>query len=235
MKLEFPAKRHVGYDESHNSVRILHAAKRVFIRDGWATFSARRVAKEAKVSLGALQHFFPSKHDLLSSMLDFTKSQFEAEYNKVIQKLPVNGRARLLGVIDVLIEDIWNLDSRTFFFNFWAMACHDEDAAALKAEIYREYVAGLAASIGAAEPAISEEHAQELAIQVAAMIEGLTLFAGSQDAYVASREQMCKMVRRSVMTLLSNPELHREQHLQSPAQRPTPSPRRPHRNTTTCS
>jgi AcrR family transcriptional regulator len=203
MKFQFLAKPHVEYDESLNSVRILRAAKRVFIRDGGAVFSARGVAKEAKVSLGAVQHFFPSKHDLLSAMLEYVVNQYEGAYQKVFQKLPVNGRARLLGVIDLLNEDIWDQETRLFFVGFWALACHNADAAELKFEMYAYHINRLAGFIGAADPAISETRARELAIQLAAMFEGLMLFAGSRGRHLSSREQMSRMVKESVLALLS--------------------------------
>jgi len=203
MKFQFLAKPHVDFDESLNSVKILSAARRVFIRDGGAAFSTRGVAKEANVSLGAVQHFFRSKNELLSCMLEYAVNQFEGGDQSVFETLPVNGRARLLGVIDILIEDVWDSDCRQFFFNFWALACHNEAAADLKDALYRHHINRLAGFIGAAEPTITEIHARDLAVQLAAMIEGLMLFVGTRDVHVATREQMSDMVKNSVLALLS--------------------------------
>lgn len=202
MKFQFLAKPHVDYDESLNSVKILKAAKRVFVRDGGAAFSARGVAKEAKVSLGAVQHFFPSKHDLLAAMLEYVVNQYEGGYQKLFQKLPLNGRARLLGVIDMLIRDIWDPDTRRFFIGFWALACHNESAAELKAEMYAYHVHRLGTFIGAAHPGISEARARALALQLAAMIEGLMLFSAPRGKKLASREQMSQMVKDTILELL---------------------------------
>jgi AcrR family transcriptional regulator len=83
MKFQFLAKPHVQYDESLKSVKILRAAKRVFVRNGGAAFSARGVAKEAKVSLGAVQHFFPSKNDLLAAMLEYVISDCSSSYRSM--------------------------------------------------------------------------------------------------------------------------------------------------------
>lgn len=215
MKFQFLAKPHVEFDESLNSVRILSAARRVFIRDGGAAFSTRRVAKEASVSLGAVQHFFPSKNDLLSCMLEYAVNQFEGGDQSVFEKLPVNGRARLLAVIDIFIEDVWDSDCRQFFFNFWALACHNDAAAALRDAMYRHHVNRLAGFIGAAEPTITESRARELAVQIAAMIEGLMLFVGARDVHADSREQMSQMVKNSVLTLLSGSDASSDQRFES--------------------
>jgi AcrR family transcriptional regulator len=203
MKFQFLAKPHVDFDESLNSVKILSAARRVFIRDGGAAFSTRGVAKEADVSLGAVQHFFRSKNELLSCMLEYAVNQFEGGDQSVFEKLPVNGRARLLGVIDILIEDIWDADCRQFFFNFWALACHNEAAAELKDALYRHHINRLAGFIGAAEPAITETRARELAVILAATIEGLMLFVGTRDVHVTTREHMNEMLKNNVLALLS--------------------------------
>lgn len=206
MKFQFLAKPHVEYDESLNSVKILRAAKRVFIRDGGARFSARGVAKEAKVSLGAVQHFFPTKHDLMAAMLEYVVNQYEGAYQKLFQKLPLNGRTRLLGVIDVLIADIWNPDTRQFFFGFWALACHNPAAAELMTEMYTYHLNRLGGFIGAAMPGIAEKRAVELAIQIGAMIEGLMLFSAPRGKRFSSREQMNRMVKETVLQLLSDAE-----------------------------
>jgi AcrR family transcriptional regulator len=214
MKFQFLAKPHVDFDESLNSVRILSAARRVFIRDGGAAFSTRRVAKEANVSLGAVQHFFPSKNDLLSCMLEYAVNQFEGGDQSVFEKLPVNGRARLLEVIDIFTEDLWDSDCRQFFFNFWALAAHNDAAAELREALYRHHVNRLAGFIGAAEPTITESRARELAVQLAAMIEGLMLFVGARYVEADSREKMSEMIKKTVLTLLSAPDVSSDQRVE---------------------
>ncbi len=202
MKFQFLAKPRAQYGESLKSVKILRAAKRVFIREVGGRFSARAVAKEAGVSLGALQHFFPTKRDLLSAMLEYVVNQYEGSYQQIFHELPMNGKARLLGVIDVLIKDVWDPDTRQFFFGFWALACHNAAAAELMADMYAHHIKRLGGFIGAAEPNISERRARELAIQVAAMIEGLMLFSAPRGKKLTSREQMRRVVRKSVLDLL---------------------------------
>ncbi len=207
MKFQFLAKPHVEYDESMASVRVLKAAKRVFIRDGGALFSARRVAKEAKVSLGAVQHFFPTKHDLMAAMLEFVVNQYEGRYQKLFAKLPMNGRARLLGVIDLLVEDIWNLETRQFFIGFWALSCHNASAAELVSEMYAHHISRLGQFIGAGSLRITEARAQELAIQLAALIEGLMLFSAPRGKKICSQQAMARMVKKTILELLSPPDV----------------------------
>jgi len=202
MKFHFSAESRTEYPESRNSLKILQAAKRVFIRDGGGKFSARGVAKEAALSLGAVQHFFPTKHDLLAAMLEYVVNEYERAYQRLCDQLPMNGEARLLGVFEILIADIWKRDTRKFFFGFWALACHNPAAGKLLDEMYRHHVKRLGAFVGAARPGLSEARCEDLAIQIAAMIEGLMLFSAPAGRRIATRGRMNQMVKETMLRLL---------------------------------
>jgi hypothetical protein len=115
----------------------------------------------------------------------------------------------LLAVIDMLIRDIWEPDTRRFFIGFWALACHDESVAELKSEMYAYHVQRLGAFIGAAQPGIAEARAKTLALQLAATIEGLMVFSVPNGKKFASRAQMSQMVKESFLELLSIDSLER--------------------------
>lgn len=203
MNFNFSTVPRVDYRETPNSRRILQAARRVFIREGGAKFSARGVAKEAGLSLGAVQHFFPAKRDLLTATLEYVVNEYENAYQRLCDRLPLNGETRLLGVLDILVADIWQRDTRKFFFGFWALACHDTAAGRLLSEMYAFHVRRLGAFLGAARPGLSERRCEELAMQVAALIEGLMLFTAPLGKRFTTRRRMQQMVRQSVQRLLS--------------------------------
>ena len=76
-----PRHRSIG----ERGLRILRAAVNRFTRDGAAAFTARGVAKEAGVSLGSVQHIFPSKQKLLKAMLEFKLTEYEAVFQQVLE------------------------------------------------------------------------------------------------------------------------------------------------------
>jgi AcrR family transcriptional regulator len=86
------------------ATRVLRAAKRLFVRSGGSGFSARGVAKEAGLSLGAVQHFFPTRATLLAATLESVVNEYEAAYAAIFAAA-AGRRARLLCVIDWLIDD----------------------------------------------------------------------------------------------------------------------------------
>lgn len=58
--------------------RVLDAAVRVLVRDGLDGLSVRRVATEAGVSIGAVQHHYATKDALLVAAADHVTAQFQA-------------------------------------------------------------------------------------------------------------------------------------------------------------
>lgn len=190
---------------SEGALRILRAAIRLFVREGGAAFTTRGVAKEAAASLGAVQHFFPTKDQLLAAMLEQVLSDYSRMYEKVAAALPFNGEARLLGVIDSLVDDAWRPDSRRFFFNLYALSCHNAFAAKLVNDVYVHHRRRLAAYIGAARPNLSEEGCFDLALQISALLDGLMIFTAPGAKAVSRRERLAEMVKDTVLKLLAEP------------------------------
>jgi AcrR family transcriptional regulator len=181
--------------------KILRAARALFIREGGSQFSARGVAKEAGISLGAVQYIFPTKDLLLAGMLQYVLEEYEAVYRRVTIDLPFNGEARLLGVVDHLIADLWRDQTRRFFFNFWALGCHNRFAAKLLDATYAHHRRRIAAYIGAARPALSEQFCLELALQVSALLDGFMIYT-SPTSPLIKRQHIAQMARTAVLTLL---------------------------------
>lgn len=188
---------------SPRGLRIMRAAFALFVRDGGAAFSARGVANEARVSLGSVQYIFPTKDLLLAGMLEYVLAEYEGIYRKVAAELPFNGEARLLGVIDHLVTDLWREDTRKFFFNFWALSCHNSFAGQLLDATYAHHRKRIAAYIGAARSGLSEQTCLDLALQVSALIDGLMIYTGPR-AKLVKRDKLVKMTKDTVMTLLDS-------------------------------
>lgn len=205
MRFSLRAPEQRAFDENSSSLKIVKAAKRVFLRAADSGFSMRNVAREAGMSMGAVQHFFPTREELMAAMLEYVVNEYEAAYERVFSELPFNGEARLLGVIDYLVVDITRAQTRQFFFALWALSCHSSFAAALVERMYSHHRRNLAAFVGAARPAFSEEKCLEAAVEIAALIDGLMLFTAPGSKHFASRAALARTVRAAVQKLLANP------------------------------
>ena len=206
MRFSIRSPGHRAYDENSGSLRIVKAAKQVFLRETDSGFSIRNVAREAGLSMGAVQHFYPTRDELTAAMLEFVVNEYEAAYERVFSELPFNGEARLFGVIEYLALDITRPETRQFFFGLWALGCRSKFAAARIEEMYSHHRRQLAALIGAARPGFSEDQCFEIAMQVAALIDGLMIFTAPGTRHFASRAALGKSVKDSVRKLLTAAE-----------------------------
>jgi AcrR family transcriptional regulator len=185
------------------SERILKAARRVFVASGGSSFSARGVAKEAGVSLGAVQHFFKTRDALLAATIEHVLADFRREYDRVEEELPFDAEGRLLGAIDVLVRDVWRQSSRNFFFALYALSCHNAFAEKLLNEIYAHHQRRLAMYIAAARPKLGERRCLDIALQIGAMIDGLMIYTAPGSNAVKPRNRLNELVKATVLRLIS--------------------------------
>jgi AcrR family transcriptional regulator len=177
----------------------------VFVRDGAAVFSARRVAKEVGLSLRSVQHYYPTTEKLLAAVVDLVINEFESAYEELYKKLPFNAEARLLGVVDILLAANWQQDTRRVFYGLYTLSCYKKFAAKLMDRMYARHTHQLATWIAAARSNLSEKRCMELAVVVAAMLDGAMIFTGSGEERQISKTGLSQAVRGSVLALLDAP------------------------------
>ena len=207
MRFTIRSPVHKPYDESAGTLKVVRAAKLVFLRSGGAAFSIRGVAKEAGMSMGALQHFYPTRDQLVAAMLEFVTNEYEAEWERVCRDLPFNGEDRLMRAIDYLAGDIQQQETRQFFFSLWALSCHNKFAAALQDEMYAHHSRNMAAFVGAARPDFSERQCVEAAMQIVVLIDGLMLFTAPNTKHFSSRAAVARLIKRAVKKLIAAEEV----------------------------
>jgi AcrR family transcriptional regulator len=202
MRFTIRSPEHKPYDESAGTLKVVRAAKQVFLRSGGGTFSIRGVAKEAGMSMGAVQHFYPTRDQLVAAMLEYVTNEYEAEWERVCRDLPFNGEDRLMRAVDYLAADILQQETRQFFFALWALSCHNKFAAALQEEMYAHHTRNMAAFVGAARPDFRERQCLEAAMQIVVLIDGMMLFTAPNTRHFASRTALARMVKRAVTKLI---------------------------------
>jgi AcrR family transcriptional regulator len=201
--VKFGAIESRPYLQNKQSKRILEAAKDVFIREGGAAFSARRVAKAAKLSLGSVQHVFPTTDALVTAMLEHVNDGYEAAYKEMAARLPFNAEQRLHAYFDYLLEDVCRQDTRKFWFGFWALGCHNKHAEWLLERAYHHHCNNVASFIGAARPTLTDARCRELATHLVALIEGLMIFTRTGDRRLSIRSPLIRGVRKTLANMLA--------------------------------
>ena len=195
MRFQFSSTRRSGREDSPKARQILKSARRLLIRKGFTEFSARGVAKEAKVSLGALQYCFPTLHALLASTLEYVVNGYESHYQKLQLRIEGSAEARLYALLDYLVDDNWKPETRKIFCGIWGLSVHSTFARRMMYEMYSFQIGRVSDFIGAASPNMSARQCRDLASQLMAMIEGFCLFSESPSPGTLSRSDMQRLTR----------------------------------------
>jgi hypothetical protein len=142
---------------------------------------------------------------LLAAVVDLVINEFESAYEELYKKLPFNAEARLLGVVDLLLSSNWHQDTRRIFYGLYALSCYRKFAAKLMDGMSARHTHQLATLIGAARSNFSEKRCMELAVIIAAVLDGAMLFTGPGNERLISKSALSKTVRSSVLALLDAP------------------------------
>jgi AcrR family transcriptional regulator len=155
---------------------ILSAAHRVFIRDGHAGLSMRKVADEAGVALGNVNYYFDSK----SALLDATLREALADYvEEHLDHLGASDDPPIDVLLNVFTFYIANgRQSHPLFFQIWGYAASDDDAKKLIRELYRPIGRFIYYLVRAARPDASDALVREIVLQLFSLEEGMKLFIG---------------------------------------------------------
>jgi TetR/AcrR family transcriptional regulator len=102
---------------------ILEVARATLARDGYAALSMRSVAQQAGISLSTVQHYYPSRDDLVEALL----THFLDRYQRVIeQRMAQAGDSPRMplfaSIIDLCLEELRSQISSGLFFEVAALA-----------------------------------------------------------------------------------------------------------------
>ncbi|OFX05759.1 MAG: hypothetical protein A3E78_12900 [Alphaproteobacteria bacterium RIFCSPHIGHO2_12_FULL_63_12] len=179
---------------------ILAGARRVFIRDGHAGLSMRKVAEESGVALGNVNYYFESKRALLEATLREALADYAEAH---IAQLQTERRAPLETLLDVVTFYIENgRGSHPLFFQMWGYAASDASAKELIRELYRPIGRFIYFLVRAVRPDASDARVREIVLQLFSLEEGMKLFIGigpDGDPALASAERHARALAERII------------------------------------
>ncbi len=160
-----------------SAVAALAAAEQLLIDKGWAALSLRGVATMAGMRLGNLQYYYPTKRDLLRALLTRWESQY-AERASTWEADKTKPEDRLMAVAGGFFDDLATPGGSVLFWELWAMAAHDEDAAEIMNSIYGSYRQAVADVLMEIDSKLPRKRAELKAAVFVSLLEGSSLHAG---------------------------------------------------------
>lgn len=156
---------------------IIQSAIKLLIEEGYHSFSLRKVALRAGVSIGNLQHHFASKENLISVMLDDVISGYLEEFQSLLKSAD-SPKQQLRSVIQRVVEDLGTKETTMFFPELWSLANHDRSVSKLMHTMYAKYQAIYHTIIKAINPGLSKSQIEKAGLFFVSSLEGHTMFIG---------------------------------------------------------
>lgn len=155
---------------------ILAAGRRVFLRDGHAGLSLRKVAEEADVAVGNVSYYFETKRALIEAVLAEALAEYVEEHLRHFEAERQSPLEILLDVVTFYVSNARH--THALFFHMWGFAASGPEAKELIRKLYRPIGRFIYFLVRAARPGASDARVREIVLQLFSLEEGLKLFIG---------------------------------------------------------
>ena len=192
---------------------ILDAAARVITDRGLAETRISDIAEQAGVSPGLILYYFESKDRLLAEALTFANDQFYLRTSREIRRIP-SAREQLRRLVDLSVPgylpEYGRLDEWALWIEVWVRALRDADMAKDREALDQRWRSQLAEIIRGGQTAgefSSSEDPDELALRIAAIIDGLAIQVIMDDSEVTTERmhRTCMEVSAQVLGFALEP------------------------------
>ena len=160
-------------DVNGPSDRLLDCVLDLLVADGYEGISIRRVATVAGVSIGAVQHHFPTKDALLAAAMDRVSRQFQERLERRLA--PGAGPAEVLRAVagELLATGQERRPASVIWLVRMARAAVHEPTAEVHRREWQHVEDLLAQLIAAVRPDLAEQAARDEATVLLALLDGL--------------------------------------------------------------
>lgn len=169
---------------------IVEAAARVITERGLAETRIADVAEQAGVSPGLILYYFESKDRLLAEALTYANDQFYLRMSREIRRI-ASAREQLRRLVDLSVPDYLpeygRLDEWALWIEVWVRALRDAEMARDREALdqrWRNQIADIIRAGQASGEFTSTTPAEELALRLACLIDGLAIQVVMNDPQV---------------------------------------------------
>lgn len=187
------------------SPKIIDAVLTVVSTKGLEATSVRTVASEAGVSIGAVQHHFATKSDLLVAAMNEVTRRFQDELGQRVsgQATPRERLRALLHLLAVTGSDEQEVTAAVVWTAFAARACVDPEIRRLHAEGWQQVEEVIAALVSAVDPERGDP--SEVAATLLALCDGLAVARAAEPSRMPA-ERAAALVDALMAAQLPLPE-----------------------------
>lgn len=184
---------------------ILESAERMIARDGYSSFSMRRVAAECDISLAALQHYFPSLQLMVGALLSFLVARYRAQIRSLPALTSDDPMKRLDALVNYFLVDLKSEHNRRLFAELWALALRDREVAAEMDKLTLQYRNGFEQALAGVNPDLTPAQRRRRAALIIALIDGLGQYVQPGAVRRALIDGLERDARKQIVALAMMP------------------------------
>ena len=181
--------------------RIIASSEEIFIREGHAGLSLRKVAEHAEIAVGNLTYHFPTKHALLDAMLCEVLVNYVEEHLSQFETDNEGPLDILLNVVAFYARNAHT--SHRFFYQMWGYAGSDKAAMDTVRNLYRPIGRFIYYLVRAANPKLKDAEIRRVTLQIFSLEEGYKLFIGmgpvDDPAFQSAETDIRELTKQIVM------------------------------------
>lgn len=169
---------------------IVEAAARVITERGLAETRIADIAEQAGVSPGLILYYFGSKDRLLAEALTYANDQFYLRMSREVRRID-SAREQLRRLIDLSVPgylpEYGRLDEWALWIEVWVRALRDAEMARDREALdqrWRNQIADIIRAGQASGEFTSTAPAEDLALRLACLIDGLAIQVVMNDPQV---------------------------------------------------
>jgi AcrR family transcriptional regulator len=183
---------------------ILGVSIEVLAREGYAAFSTRRVATEAGIHLSTLQHYFPTREELLRSTVQQVIGTYLERFRPVTDSAHLPPEARFDALMDFFFAEFSKPEVAAFWTEVWAMGRHETFARDAEADGYRRSKQHFADLIAEINPDLTPHECAVRGAMINLQMEGVISLvrrfsknAPDQEALLVAAKAVCKALTKN--------------------------------------
>ncbi len=153
---------------------IIDVSINALITAGIAGYSINRVANEAGIRLSTVQHYFPTREDLLRATIEEIAKRNLERARGFVENRSRPPESRLEAIIDDAFVVKPGMSS--YILEIWGLALHEPFARDAMAQIQKQYTRLFATLVGEINPTLSVEERELRGALILSSLQGLLVF-----------------------------------------------------------
>ena len=180
---------------------ILDAAITVLVAEGGEGYSMNKVADEARISLGDLQYYFPTKSTLIEGMLQNMLDEDMKKLEEAANRTDHDAQTRFSVLVDSLIESSSRIEDCKLVTYLWSVSLYSSELNAIHDNWYSKYRDLMKQIITELSPQRSETQQEYIAALIISIIEGSSLLSGAGRHRHPELKSYDSELRKTIFTL----------------------------------